>query len=225
MSAALNISKEIGFQEGICEAIMLKIITLEVTGDIRGAFQLAVLLKTIDLKVNNLKVNNSRDVYAKSTYATRSNTTHPANENFLSTIVTNLLIGFLLHKMASFLVKCIYRFTTSWYSMLVLRSSSNDVNKEDNTRSSTSTERFKLLVHTLQREKWYLLSFLGDAKTSFPRRLVVLFFFCYMYIWEWYNGNSERIKIKKHYVFMGREKRLELLLQNCPGIRYFNRLT
>ena len=41
MSAALNISKEIGFQEEIIEAIMLKIFTREVTGNIKGAFQLA----------------------------------------------------------------------------------------------------------------------------------------------------------------------------------------
>lgn len=70
MSAALNISKEIGFQEGIFEAIMLEISTLELTGDIRGAFQLAVFLKTIDLKVNN-----SHDVCAKSTILTRQEVT------------------------------------------------------------------------------------------------------------------------------------------------------
>ena len=52
----------IGFQEGIFEAILLKISTGEVTGDIRGAFQLAVFLKTLDLKVYEL-----HDVYAKST--------------------------------------------------------------------------------------------------------------------------------------------------------------
>ena len=49
--SALDISKMIGFQEGIFEAILLKIFTGEVTGDIRGAFQLAVFLKTLDLKV------------------------------------------------------------------------------------------------------------------------------------------------------------------------------
>lgn len=54
ISAALNISKVIGFQEGIFEAILLKIFTGEVTGEIRGAFQLAVFLKTLDLKVNKL---------------------------------------------------------------------------------------------------------------------------------------------------------------------------
>lgn len=53
MPAALNISKAIRFQEGIFEAIMLKIFPLEVTGDILGAFQLAVFLKTLDFKVNN----------------------------------------------------------------------------------------------------------------------------------------------------------------------------
>ena len=51
MFAALNISEEIDFQEGIFEAILLKVFTGEVTGDIRGAFQLAVFLKTLDLKV------------------------------------------------------------------------------------------------------------------------------------------------------------------------------
>lgn len=61
MFAALNISEAIGFQEGIFEAILLKISTIEVTGDIRRAFHLAVSLKTLDLKVNN-----STDVYAKS---------------------------------------------------------------------------------------------------------------------------------------------------------------
>ena len=54
MSTALNISKEMGFQEGIFEAIMLKAFTSELTGDVRGAFQLAVFLKTLDLKVNKL---------------------------------------------------------------------------------------------------------------------------------------------------------------------------
>ena len=54
MSTALNVSKEMGFQDGILEAILLKIFSGEVTGDILGAFQLAVLLKTLDLKVNKL---------------------------------------------------------------------------------------------------------------------------------------------------------------------------
>ena len=85
MSAALNISKEIGFQEGIVEAIMLKIFTLELTGDIRGAFQLAVFLKTIDLKVSN-----SHDVYAKSTVLTPQEGTQPME---VTKIVPNLLIG------------------------------------------------------------------------------------------------------------------------------------
>ena len=44
----------IGFQEGIFEAILLKTYTREVTGEIRGAFQLAVFLKTLDLKVNKV---------------------------------------------------------------------------------------------------------------------------------------------------------------------------
>ena len=52
----------IGFQEGIFEAILIKTYTREVTGEIRGAFQLAVFLKTLDLKVNKL-----HDVYAKAT--------------------------------------------------------------------------------------------------------------------------------------------------------------
>ena len=51
MFAAFNISKAIGFQEGFCEAILLKISNLEVTGDFCGAFQLAVSLKILDLKV------------------------------------------------------------------------------------------------------------------------------------------------------------------------------
>ena len=58
MSAALDISKEIGFQEGIFDAIMLKTFTREVTGDIPGAFRLAVFLKTLDLKVNKLLCNS-----------------------------------------------------------------------------------------------------------------------------------------------------------------------
>ena len=66
MSAALTISKVIGFQEGIFEAIVLKILTREVTGDIRGAFQLAVFLKTLDLKV--IKLHN---VYTKATILTQ----------------------------------------------------------------------------------------------------------------------------------------------------------
>lgn len=57
LSTALNLSKEIGFQEGISGAILLKIVTLEKTGDIRGAFHLAVFLKTIDFKVNLLLIH------------------------------------------------------------------------------------------------------------------------------------------------------------------------
>ena len=72
ISAALNISKMIRFQEGIFEAILLKIFTGEVTGDIRGAFQLAVFLKTLDLKVNKL-----HDVYAKATILTQQEVTQP----------------------------------------------------------------------------------------------------------------------------------------------------
>jgi len=54
-----------GFQEGIYEAIMLKTFCREVTGDIRGAFQLAVFLKTLDLKkaiphVRRLRENLNR---------------------------------------------------------------------------------------------------------------------------------------------------------------------
>lgn len=62
MFAALNISEEIDFQEGIFEAILVKISIIEATGDIRGAFLLAVSLKALDFKVNN-----SLDVYANST--------------------------------------------------------------------------------------------------------------------------------------------------------------
>ena len=69
LSAALNISTAIGYQEGIFETIMLNTFTLEVTGDIQGAFQLAVLLKTLDLKVNRFN-----DLYAEAAilYATRT---------------------------------------------------------------------------------------------------------------------------------------------------------
>lgn len=72
MSAALNISKAIGFQEGIFEAIMLKTCTLEVTGNIQGAFQLAVLLKTLDLKVKKLN-----DLYVEAAILTRQELTQP----------------------------------------------------------------------------------------------------------------------------------------------------
>ena len=72
ISAALNISKMIGFQDGIFEAILLKTYTREVTGEIRGAFQLAVFLKTLDLKVNKL-----HDVYAKATILTQQEVTQP----------------------------------------------------------------------------------------------------------------------------------------------------
>lgn len=51
---AINLSKEIGFQEGISEAVELSIgniATLEKTGDVQGAFRLAVSLKTIAFKV------------------------------------------------------------------------------------------------------------------------------------------------------------------------------
>ncbi len=58
LSTAFNLSQEIGFQDGICGAILLKIVTLEQIGDIRGAFQMAVLLKTIDFKV--ILVNNTQ---------------------------------------------------------------------------------------------------------------------------------------------------------------------
>ena len=95
ISAALNISKAIGFQEGIFEAIMLKTFTLEVTGDIRGAFQLAVFLKTLDLKVNY-----SHDVYAKSTILTRQDITQPKEVT-----VACFLIRIFFIQMASFLVK------------------------------------------------------------------------------------------------------------------------
>ena len=62
MFAALNISQGIDFHEGVFEAILLKVSTIEATGDIRGAFLLAVSLKALDFKVNN-----SHDVYANST--------------------------------------------------------------------------------------------------------------------------------------------------------------
>ena len=63
--AALNISEVIDFQEGFFEATLLKISATEATGDIRGAFLLAVSLKALDFKVNN-----SHDVYANSTVLT-----------------------------------------------------------------------------------------------------------------------------------------------------------
>lgn len=63
--AALNISEVINFQEGFFEATLLKISATEATGDIRGAFLLAVSLKALDFKVNN-----SHDVYANSTVLT-----------------------------------------------------------------------------------------------------------------------------------------------------------
>ena len=65
MFAALNISEVIDFQEGFFEATLLKISAIEATGDIRGAFLLAVSLKVLDFKVNN-----SHDVYANSTVLT-----------------------------------------------------------------------------------------------------------------------------------------------------------
>ena len=58
MSPALDTSKKIGFQEGIFEAVMLKTFTREVTGDIPGAFRLAVFLKTLDLKVKKILCNS-----------------------------------------------------------------------------------------------------------------------------------------------------------------------
>ena len=57
MSTALNVSKEIGFQEGIFNAILFKIMISEVTGDVGGAFQMAVFLKTLDFKVNKLCIS------------------------------------------------------------------------------------------------------------------------------------------------------------------------
>ena len=65
MFAALNISEVIGFQEGFFEATLLKISAIEATGDVRGAFLLAISLKALDFKVNN-----SHDVYANSTVLT-----------------------------------------------------------------------------------------------------------------------------------------------------------
>ena len=55
--SALDISKMIGFQEGIFEAILVKISIIEATGDIRGAFLLAVSLKALDFKVNKLCIS------------------------------------------------------------------------------------------------------------------------------------------------------------------------
>ena len=51
---ALNLSKEIGFHEGICGAILHMVFTREKKGDIAGAFQLAVSLKAIDFEVSIL---------------------------------------------------------------------------------------------------------------------------------------------------------------------------
>lgn len=50
--AALNLSKEIEFQDGIFCSLFLKMRALEEFGNVRGAFQVAVSLKTVNFKVN-----------------------------------------------------------------------------------------------------------------------------------------------------------------------------
>ena len=50
--AALNLSKELEFQDGIFCSLILKMRALEKLGDVRGAFEVAVSLKTINFKVN-----------------------------------------------------------------------------------------------------------------------------------------------------------------------------
>lgn len=50
--AALNLSKAIEFQDGIFFSLLLKMQALEELGDVRGAFQVAVWLKTVNFKVN-----------------------------------------------------------------------------------------------------------------------------------------------------------------------------
>ena len=52
---ACNLSNEMSFPEGISCALQLMIITCEVIGNIRGAFQLAVSLKLADFKVFSLR--------------------------------------------------------------------------------------------------------------------------------------------------------------------------
>ena len=49
--SALNLSKEKGFQGGICGATLLMLITLEEKGDIGAAFLLAVSLKATHFEV------------------------------------------------------------------------------------------------------------------------------------------------------------------------------
>ncbi|KAJ7378382.1 hypothetical protein OS493_023637 [Desmophyllum pertusum] len=58
---AFNLSQEIGFQEGIYGAIQLNLLRCEHTDDIGGAFQLALLLKTIDSKKAKAHVGRLRD--------------------------------------------------------------------------------------------------------------------------------------------------------------------
>ena len=50
--SALNLSKEKAFQDGICGATLLMLITLEEKGDIEAAFLLAVSLKATHFEVN-----------------------------------------------------------------------------------------------------------------------------------------------------------------------------
>ena len=50
--SALNLSKEKAFQDGICGATLLMLITLEEKGDIGAAFLLAVSLKVTHFEVN-----------------------------------------------------------------------------------------------------------------------------------------------------------------------------
>ena len=51
LTIASNLSYEIDFEAGRCSALRIMIPICEQIGDILGAFQLAVLFKTVDFKV------------------------------------------------------------------------------------------------------------------------------------------------------------------------------
>lgn len=142
MPAALNISKAIRFQEGIFDAIMLKIFPLEVTGDILGAFQLAVFLKTLDFKVNNSHMMSMQKVMWKIEIAQSKETTMIVAWGYI------LIRSSFLIKMALFLSSVV---TVSQIVNIVY------VDKQDNNHdlSLTSTRRLAVLLVF-----WYL-SFLG----------------------------------------------------------------
>jgi len=142
MPAALNISKAIRFQEGIFDAIMLKIFPLEVTGDILGAFRLAVFLKTLDFKVNNSHMMSMQKVMWKIEIAQSKETTMIVAWGYI------LIRSSFLMKMALFLSSVV---TVSQIVNIVY------VDKQDNNHdlSLTSTRRLAVLLVF-----WYL-SFLG----------------------------------------------------------------